>query len=128
MAQVTVIVNNRNYTLACDDGEEEHLSRLAAQIDNRIGELPVEGVQPSNEARLMLMAGLIVADELSFANERIVELELEVAALRGEPLPQLTRSEQGRIMPKLAKIDEEKFAGILESAARRMEDIAARLA
>ena len=129
MAQVTVIVNNRNYTLACDDGEEEHLSRLAAQIDNRIGELPIETGAPSNEARLILMSGLVVADELAFANERIVELEQEIAALRGEPIPATPRSEQnGRAMPKLTKIDEEKFAGILESAARRMEDIAARLA
>jgi len=128
MAQVTVIVNNRNYTLACDDGEEEHLARLAAQIDNRIGELPAEPGVQKNEGRLILMAGLIVADELSFANERIVELEQEIAALRGEPAPIAPRSEQGhRGMPKLTKIDEEKFAGILESAARRMEDIAARL-
>jgi len=129
MPQVTVIVNNRNYALACDDGEEEHLSRLAAQIDNRIGELPAENGVPSNEARLMLMAALVVADELSFASERIVDLEQEVATLRGEPIPAAPRSEQGRrTMPKLTKVDEEKFAGILESAARRMEDIAARLA
>ena len=32
MAQVTVIVNEKSYTLACDDGEEEHLTELAAQI------------------------------------------------------------------------------------------------
>lgn len=129
MAQVTVIVNNRNYTLACDDGEEEHLTDLAAQIDNRIAELATEVGVPSNDAKLMLMASLVIADELAFANERIVELEDEVASLNaGEKAA--PRSEHGvKLKPGRAGVlDQEKFAGILESAARRMEDIAAKLA
>lgn len=128
MAQVTVIVNNRNYTLACDDGEEEHLADLAAQIDNRIAELATEGGVPSNDAKLMLMASLVIADELAFANERIVELEEEVAALKDGEKP-APKSEITKLKPGRAGVlDQEKFAGILESAARRMEDIAAKLA
>ena len=102
--------------------------QLAAQIDNRIGELTAEVGVASNDARLMLMAGLVIADELECANDRIVELETEVATLRGEAPPAASRLEPGARPPRLTKIDEEKFAGILESAARRMEDIAARLA
>jgi cell division protein ZapA len=36
MAQVTVKVNGQNFTLACDDGEEVHLTGLARQVDARI--------------------------------------------------------------------------------------------
>src|SRR5262245_44224165 len=124
MAQVTVTVNNRSYTLACDDGEEQHLTELAAQIDNRIAELTNEVGVASSDARLMLMASLVIADELAFANERITELEGELAALRDEDIaPPSLKALNGHSRV----LDEDKVAGILESAARRMEDIAARL-
>jgi cell division protein ZapA len=118
MAQVTVTVHGKNYTLACDDGEEEHLTELAAQIDRRIAELKPD-VGAAGEAHLLLMAGLVVADDLVFAAERIQELEEELAGLKNEFLG-------GKAGDKAA-FDEEKFAGLLESAAKRMEDIAGRL-
>lgn len=125
MGQVTVIVNDKNYTLACDDGEEDHLSELAAQIDNRIAELSSD-VGQADDARLLLMASLTIADDLALANERIAEIEEELAGLKDEEL------NPGAVRPAKnangAAFDEEKFAGILESAARRMEDIAGRLA
>jgi cell division protein ZapA len=121
MAQVTVTVHGKNYTLACDDGEEDHLTELAREIDKRIAQLKPD-VGAAGEAHLLLMAGLVVADDLVFAAERIHELEEELAGLKNEFLSD----------PKGAKsrssFDEEKFAGMLESAARRMEDIAGRLA
>jgi cell division protein ZapA len=82
MAQVTVLVNGRNYTLACEDGEEEHLSELAGFIDNRVAELG-RSVGQVGDARLLLMASLVVADELGVAHERVDELELEVVEGNG---------------------------------------------
>ena len=120
MAQITVIVNDKSYTLACDDGEEEHLTRLAAQIDNRIAELP-EDTAKAGEARLLLMAGLTLADDLTLAHERIAEIEEELAGLKDDGEGPTQKTVNG------GAFDEEKFAGILESAARRMEDIAGRL-
>ena len=87
MAQVTVTVNNRSYTLACDDGEEAHLIQLAGHIDKRHADL-VKDVGPAGDARLMLMASLTLADDLALANERIAELEEELAGLKDESLPQ----------------------------------------
>lgn len=121
MAQVTVIVNEKSYTLACDDGEEDHLTKLAAQIDNRIAELP-EDAGKSSDARLLLMAGLTLADDLTLAHERIAEVEEELAGLKDDDAAPKQKTANG------AALDEEKIAGILESAARRMEDIAGRLA
>jgi cell division protein ZapA len=117
MAQVTVIVNDKSYTLACDDGEEEHLTKLAAQIDNRIAELPQDAAK-AGDAKLLLMAGLTLADDLMAAHERLAELE---ADLNGN-------AANARKTANGHAYDEEKVAGILESAARRMEDIAGRLA
>jgi len=115
MAQVTVLVNGRNYTLACEDGEEEHLTALAAFIDARVAELGQE-IGQVGDARLMLMASLVVADELAVANERVEELEQEIAQLRQEKQATLA-----------AASVEDSFAEVLESAAKRIEDIAARL-
>ena len=83
MAQVQVTVNGRNYKLVCDDGEEEHLTSLAANVDSRVAEL-VSGVGQIGEGRLLLMSGLLMADEIVAANERIAELEGELAAARSD--------------------------------------------
>ncbi|OHC75820.1 MAG: hypothetical protein A3G18_12750 [Rhodospirillales bacterium RIFCSPLOWO2_12_FULL_58_28] len=66
MAQVTVAINGRKYQIACDDGQEAHLARLGAYVDKRIGEL-VASIGQVGDARLLVMASLLVADELSDA-------------------------------------------------------------
>jgi len=122
MAHVTVTINAKSYTLACDDGEEEHLTGLAREIDRRVTKLKADLGQ-GDETRLMLMAGLTVADDLVLANERIQELEEELAGLKNEFLG----PESKNATIRANTFDEDKFATLLESAARRMEDIAARL-
>ena len=66
MTLVTVTINGRDYEVACDDGQEAHLSRLGTYVDKRIGEL-VAAVGQVGEARLLVMASLLLADELSDA-------------------------------------------------------------
>ena len=39
MAQVSITINGRGYQIACDDGQEEHLRRLASYVDRRVAEL-----------------------------------------------------------------------------------------
>jgi cell division protein ZapA len=63
MGQVTVTVNDRTYTVGCDDGQEEHLGHLAEFVDKKVRE--AGSVGPAAESRLLLMAALMIADELS---------------------------------------------------------------
>lgn len=64
MAQISIAVGGRNYVLACKDGEEDHLLRMAALIDRKCHEATTAlGVMP--EPRLLLTAALLIADELS---------------------------------------------------------------
>ena len=63
MAQVSLQINGYGYILGCADGEEEHLSALAADLDRRIDEIKAS-TGPSGEARLLLMAALVLSDEL----------------------------------------------------------------
>jgi cell division protein ZapA len=70
MAQVSLNINGYAYVLGCADGEEEHLFALAADLDRRIQEIK-DSSGPSGEARLLLMAALVVADELHDLREAL---------------------------------------------------------
>jgi cell division protein ZapA len=63
MAQVNVTVNGKQYPLACADGDEERLEKLAAYVDGKTSALSKQ-LGHVNETRLMLMAAVLIADEL----------------------------------------------------------------
>ena len=63
MGQVVVEIGGRNYPLSCRDGDEAHLTGLAAHIASKAEGL-TGSLGPLSEARLLLMAALMVADEL----------------------------------------------------------------
>ncbi len=63
MAQVTLRINGFAYTVGCGDGEESHLQQMAAEVDQRIDSIKALGSQ-SGEARLLVLAALLLADEL----------------------------------------------------------------
>jgi cell division protein ZapA len=117
MATVTITIHGRPYPVACDDGEEAHLQSLADTLDARVAEL-AGIVGPVGEARLLLMAGLLLSDETQLQAERVAALEAEVEALRaGGSAEVRARIEQS----------EETVAMVLESAARRIEDLVRRV-
>ncbi|MEE8393134.1 MAG: cell division protein ZapA [Rhodospirillales bacterium] len=64
MAQVTITINGRKYQIACDEGQEAHLIRLGDYVDKRVGEL-VAAVGQVGDSQILVMAGLLIADELS---------------------------------------------------------------
>jgi len=72
MGQVAVNVNGRSYRFACGDGEEARLQELAAYIKDRIDALTREYGQVGAE-RLMLMAALLITDELWDARAALAE-------------------------------------------------------
>ena len=69
MPLVNVMVNNRAYTIACDEGEEDHLRQLAGHVDNKVKEL-LGSVGQVGDQRLLLMAALLIADERHEAARR----------------------------------------------------------
>jgi cell division protein ZapA len=69
MAQVTLRINGYAYILGCADGEEDHLRALAADLDRRIDDIKT-AAGPSGESRLLLMAALVLSDELHDLRER----------------------------------------------------------
>jgi cell division protein ZapA len=64
MGQVVVTVNGRAFPLSCADGEEARTRRLAQYVDGKVGDfVKIHG--QIGEARLILLAALVIADELS---------------------------------------------------------------
>jgi cell division protein ZapA len=70
MGQVSVPVNGRLFTISCDDGQEPRIRRLAQYVDAKVTDF-VADVGQVGEARLLLLAALVIADELSDANDAL---------------------------------------------------------
>jgi|TARA_B000000565_G_C23551544_1_gene287784 cell division protein ZapA len=63
LAQVDVSVNGQSYRIACEDGQEDRLVDLAAMVDEKVLGL-VNQIGQVGSNRLLVMAALIIADEL----------------------------------------------------------------
>lgn len=85
MGQVSVTLNSRTYRLACEDGEEDRLVELATHVKERVEQLTLEFGQVGDD-RLLLMAALLIADEL-WDTRKALEVQIEEAT---EMLRQLT--------------------------------------
>jgi cell division protein ZapA len=66
MAQVTISLNGREYTVGCGAGEEARIRELARGVDTRMRKFGPQAGQVG-EARLLVMVLLTMADELSEA-------------------------------------------------------------
>ncbi len=80
MNHVNVTINGRQYRMACEDGQEMRLLRLAESLESRIETLRGKFGE-IGDARLTVMAALTVCDELQDAGNRIRSLEQELVAL-----------------------------------------------
>jgi cell division protein ZapA len=113
MAHVTVTINGRQYRMACEDGQESHLMRLAEDLERRIGELR-GNFGEIGDARLIVMAALMVGDELSEATAHSRKLEEEIASLQETRVTAAGRSQATQAA----------VAAALNAAAERIERVA----
>jgi cell division protein ZapA len=116
MAQVNATIAGRQFRLACEDGQEEHLQSLAKDIDARIVKLR-EKFGEIGDTRLTVMAALTVADELAEATRRLRRLEEEVAGLQDARVVSADR----------AKAASAAVVNAFNSAAERIEGITKKL-
>ncbi|MBM3529555.1 MAG: cell division protein ZapA [Alphaproteobacteria bacterium] len=116
MAQVNVTINGRQFRMACADGEEAHLQLLAKALDERISGLRTQFGE-IGDARLTVMAALLIADELSEIGKKVVKLEAELAGLKG------TQSSSA----DNAQSKEAAIAAAFNAMAERIEGLAKKL-
>jgi cell division protein ZapA len=117
MPEVQIEIGGRRFEVACQAGEEHYLHAAAKMLDEeatvlaaQIGRIP--------EPRMLLMAGLMLADKtaglqdkLREAEDRLAEKEAELDQLRTAPAPEAQRIE-------VPVVPEEVVETLAEIAAR----------
>ena len=116
MATINATIAGRQFRLACEDGQEDHLQALAQDIDERIVELRKKFGE-IGDTRLTVMAALMVSDELSEAARKIRRLEEELEAHQDARVVASDR----------AKAASEAVVCAFNSAAERIEGITKKL-
>jgi cell division protein ZapA len=72
LGQVAISIRGRQYSIACDDGQEAHLARLGRYLDERAEQLADSSAGSVGDSLLLVMVALVVADELT---DTVAELE-----------------------------------------------------
>jgi cell division protein ZapA len=116
MAQVTVIINDRQYRLACEEGQEAHLKRLARELDRRIRDLRTQFGE-IGDARLTIMAALMATDEAAETVMKLHKLEEELASLNSARVASAEH----------ALATQAAIVAALNSAAERIEKLTRQL-
>lgn len=83
MPQIEITVGGRSFEVACQSGEEPFLHSAAAMLDTEASALS-DAIGRMPEARMLLMAGLMLADKTAGLEDRLRQAEKRVAALEGE--------------------------------------------
>ncbi|EBA18006.1 hypothetical protein RSK20926_19747 [Roseobacter sp. SK209-2-6] len=130
MPEVTIHIGGRGFEVSCQEGEESYLHSAAKMLDDeaqvlsdQIGRMP--------EARMLLMAGLMLADKTAAVEDRNNEVEAELDALKAQlealknaPPPEPERIEVPVVPPQVPETLAE-LAARAEALAQQIEEKAA---
>ena len=83
MPQVEISIGGRTFEVACQEGEEHFLHSAAAMLDHEASHLS-EQIGRMPEARMLLMAGLMLADKTAGLEDRVREADAEAETLRAQ--------------------------------------------
>lgn len=124
MPEVQIEIGGRSYTVACQDGEEPYLRAAAKMLDTEatvvLGQI---GRMPSD--RMLLMAGLMLADKTAAMEDELKELQGKIAAQE-----KALRSAEERLADRARRIAELQEAGprteLPDSVTDGLAELAAR--
>ena len=116
MSQVNVTINGRQFRMACEDGQEGHLQQLARELDERIVALRGQFGE-IGDARLTVMAALMIADELSETAKKVKRLEDDIAGMH----------EARGVTAERMQATQAALVAAFTSAAERIESAARKL-
>jgi len=111
MAEITITIKGRSYDIACDDGQEGRIVDLASYIDNKLQMISRSG-SAYNEAHLMVLTSLVLADEL---------FEIKEKGSVAQDSVSLKEAKSAK------EADERQIAEMLNKVTNRIDSIAERL-
>ncbi len=117
MAEQTITIGHKEFTVACQPGEEDYLVAAAEMLDaeartllNQIGRVPAE--------RMLLMAGLMLADKTAESDDRLRAAQAEIASLRDEIARMHARPDPAPREVQVPVIPQDVTDALTELAAR----------
>ncbi|MEM0946546.1 MAG: cell division protein ZapA [Pseudomonadota bacterium] len=116
MPEVTISIGGRDFDVACQDGEE-HFLRSAAQMLDTEAQTLLSQIGRMPESRMLLMAGLLLADKAAGADDKLRAMESRVGSLQAD----LEEAREAALKPaevEVARIPEEVTDTLAELAAR----------
>lgn len=116
MSQVTVTIDGKAYRMACEEGQEDHLTDLAGRFDQYVGHLKSQFGE-IGDLRLTVMAGIMVMDELAEVKRKLDAREAEIGSLKSA-LDGETEHQQSK---------EQMLASTLSDLAGRLEALTGKL-
>ena len=130
MPEITIVIGGRNFEVACQAGEEQYLQSAAKMLDDEAQVLS-EQVGRIPEARMLLMAGLMLADKTASLEGKVNHLqgtlnkcEAELEGLRNMPASPPDRIEVP-VIPATVTDTLAELAARAESLAASVEEKAA---
>lgn len=116
MAQVTVTIDGKAYRMACEEGQEAHLTDLATRFDRYVIHLKSQFGE-IGDLRVTVMAGIMIMDEVSELTRRVTALEAELETLR---------SNRDTVVAANTR-NEETLATVIDEVATRIRGITEKL-
>jgi cell division protein ZapA len=120
MPDLTITIGGREFQVACQPGEE-HFLRAASNLLNAEAEPLVQQMGRIPEVRMLLMAGLMLADKTASVEDENRTLKAKMATLEARPEPEPEKIEVPVIPPDLRDTMAE-IAARAEALAERIED------
>ncbi|GAC1040014.1 cell division protein ZapA [Rhizobium sp. No.120] len=116
MAQVTVTIDGKAYRMACEEGQEDHLTDLANRFDRYVLHLKSQFGE-IGDLRLTVMAGIMIMDEVSELTRRVSALEAELESLTSNRDTALAANARA----------EETLASVIDEVTTRIHGITEKL-
>jgi cell division protein ZapA len=112
MPHVNITINGRQYRMACEDGQEDHLQSLAQDLERRIAEMR-GNFGEIGDTRLIVMSAITIADELSEAKRKLQHAGQETAVAH----------ETRAAATERAKVTQAAVVTALNAASERIERV-----
>lgn len=112
MPEVTIVIGGRSFDVACQEGEQPFLESAARLLDAE-AQVLVSQVGRMPEPRMLLMAGLMLADKTAGLEDQVVDLREKLAS-QDALIEELT----SRAQPS-----EETSAAVSQEVLSTMEDL-----
>ena len=118
MPEVTITIGGREFPVACQTGEEHFLRSAAAILDAEAAPL-VQQMGRLPESRMLLMAGLMLADKTAALEDELRGMQAKLATLEAQARPEPVRIEVPVVPPQVGQT--------LAEIAEKAEALAARI-